>query len=56
MTGAILPAEDPDAPTTVMPVIPQAAPRRQHRWQDYSLLIGAVLGLVLLWPFLVLLP
>lgn len=38
--------------TTVLPVIPQKAPRRQRRWSDYGLLYGAVLGLLLLEPLL----
>lgn len=52
MSGRILPAVHPDAPTSVLPVVPQAAPRRQRRWSDYGLLYGAVLGLLLLEPFL----
>jgi hypothetical protein len=41
-----------DAPTSVLPVIPQAAPRRQRRWSDFGLVYGVGLGLVLLEPFL----
>lgn len=52
MSGRILPAVHPDAPTTVLPVIPQAAPRRQRRWQNYGLAYGMVLGLIALVPFL----
>lgn len=52
MSGRLLPAVHPDAPTTVLPVVPQEAPRRARRWQDYSLLIGAALGLALLPAFL----
>lgn len=48
----ILRRTTPDAPTSVLPVIQQAAPRRQRRWSDFGLLYGAVLGLVLLEPFL----
>jgi len=48
----LLPAVHPDAPTTVLPVIPQEAPRKQRRWSDYGLLYGMGLGLLLLEPFL----
>lgn len=48
----LLPSVHPDAKTTIMPVVPQEAPRRQRRWQDYSLLIGMALGLVMLPAFL----